>query len=384
MTTLHLLEPGFDQSAALRDLLARRRIHVTRGAAEAARGAAVLVAATPDAAAERRAFETARAAGIRSLVMLVTDAPAFAVEHEQGGRVTRISLPPRAAIGTALSDPALLMLADVLAAPLRPMVACDTATGALIDLAARVARTDVTVFINGPTGSGKEVLARAVHAASRRADKPFVAINCAAIPENMLEAMLFGHEKGAFTGAATANRGLIRAADGGTLLLDEVSEMPLGLQSKLLRVIQERQVTPLGASADVAVDIRIIATSNRDMAAEVAAGRFREDLYYRLHVFPLSTRALAQRADDIPALAVSLLRRHWQDGTPPLFTAGAMAALRSHAWPGNVRELDNVVQRALVLCDGEAIHAADIVLDSGAGLMFPGAMTAPLALAEAV
>jgi two-component system, response regulator FlrC len=132
------------------------------------------------------------------------------------------------------------------------------------------------------------------------------------------------------------------------------------------------------------VDIRIIATSNRDMAAEVAAGRFREDLYYRLHVFPLSTRALAQRADDIPALAVSLLRRHWQDGTPPLFTAGAMAALRSHAWPGNVRELDNVVQRALVLCDGAAIHAADIVLDSGAGLLFPAAMTAPLALAEAV
>jgi two-component system response regulator FlrC len=380
---LHLLDPGFDQAEALIDLLARRRIAVTRGPAEAGRGATALIAMTPDAAAERRAQEAARAAGIRALVMLVPDAPTMTVDSEQGGRVLRIGLPPRMA-GVSMLDPVLLMLADVLAAPLRPMVACDMATGALIDLAARVARTDVTVFINGPTGSGKEVLARAVHAASRRADKPFVAINCAAIPENMLEAMLFGHEKGAFTGAATANRGLIRAADGGTLLLDEVSEMPLGLQSKLLRVIQERQVTPLGASAEVAVDIRIIATSNRDMAAEVRAGRFREDLYYRLHVFPLTTRALAQRADDIAALALSLLRRHWQDGMPPLFTPAALAMLRRHTWPGNVRELDNVVQRALVLCDGVAIQATDIVLDCGAGLVFPPDMTAPLPLAEAV
>jgi two-component system response regulator FlrC len=380
---LHLLDPGFDQAEALIDLLARRRIAVTRGPAEAGRGATALIAMTPDAAAERRAQEAARAAGIRALVMLVPDAPTMTVDSEQGGRVLRIGLPPRMA-GVSTLDPVLLMLADVLAAPLRPMVACDMATGALIDLAARVARTDVTVFINGPTGSGKEVLARAVHAASRRADKPFVAINCAAIPENMLEAMLFGHEKGSFTGAATANRGLIRAADGGTLLLDEVSEMPLGLQSKLLRVIQERQVTPLGASAEVAVDIRIIATSNRDMAAEVRAGRFREDLYYRLHVFPLTTRALAQRADDIAALALSLLRRHWQDGMPPLFTPAALAMLRRHTWPGNVRELDNVVQRALVLCDGVAIQATDIVLDCGAGLVFPPDMTAPLPLAEAV
>lgn len=387
MTTLHLLDPGFAAAEALIDLLARRRITVTRGPAEAGRGAAMLVAAAADAAAERDAQFAARAAGIRALVMLRENAPAFAVEAEQGGRVLRISL-PACALTAGQHAPALLMLADILAAPLRPMVACDTATGALIDLATRVARTEVTVFINGPTGSGKEVLARAVHAASRRADKPFVAINCAAIPENMLEAMLFGHEKGSFTGAATANRGLIRAADGGTLLLDEVSEMPLALQSKLLRVIQERQVTPLGSSAEVAVDIRIIATSNRDMAAEVRAGRFREDLYYRLHVFPLTTRALAQRADDIPALALSLLRRHWTMGTPPLFTPAAMAALRSHSWPGNVRELDNVVQRALVLCNGAMIDIADIVLDSADGLIFPAemsaAMTPPLRLAEAV
>jgi two-component system response regulator FlrC len=246
----------------------------------------------------------------------------------------------------------------------------------------RVARTDVTVFINGPTGSGKEVLARAVHAASRRADKPFVAINCAAIPENMLEAILFGHEKGAFTGAATANRGVLRAAEGGTLLLDEVSEMPFGLQAKLLRVIQERRVTPLGSSTEVAVDIRIVATSNRDMLAEVRAGRFREDLYYRLNVFPLATRALASRPEDIAALAVSLLRRHWVMGTPPLFTPQALAALRAHPWPGNVRELENVVQRALVLCDGQRIVPEDIVFDGGAGLLIPAESRAAGAPAE--
>jgi two-component system, response regulator FlrC len=282
-----------------------------------------------------------------------------------------------------VADHGLLMLADLLAAPLRPMVACDLATGGLIDLATRVARTDVTVFINGPTGSGKEVLARTVHEASRRADKPFVAINCAAIPENMLEAILFGHEKGAFTGAATANRGLIRAADGGTLMLDEVSEMPLGLQAKLLRVIQERRVTPLGSSGEVAVDIRIVATSNRDMAAEVRAGRFREDLYYRLNVFPLTTRALARRPEDIGALAVGLLRRHTAPGLPlPLFTAEALETLASHDWPGNVRELENVVQRALVLCDGRRIQPEDIVIDTASGLAFPA--EAARVLAEAV
>jgi two-component system response regulator FlrC len=184
----------------------------------------------------------------------------------------------------------------------------------------------------------------------------------------MLEAILFGHEKGAFTGAATANRGLIRAAEGGTLMLDEISEMPLGLQAKLLRVIQERQVTPLGSTAEVAVDIRIVATSNRDMAAEVRAGRFREDLYYRLNVFPLSTRALVARPEDIPALAVSLLRRHAPEGSLPLFTRDAIDMLTAHRWPGNVRELENVVQRALVLCDGTRICAEDIVIDAASGM----------------
>jgi two-component system response regulator FlrC len=381
MSSLHFLAPGFAAAAALSDLLARRRIGVTHGEAEQARGAAAIIAAANGLTDERRVIEAARGVGVRMVVLLQEGAARFSMASDLGGRLLRIALPEASCPATM--DAALLMLADVLAAPLRPMVACDPVTGGLLDLAARVARTDVTVFINGPTGSGKEVLARAVHSASRRADKPFIAINCAAIPENMLEAILFGHEKGAFTGAATANRGLIRAADGGTLMLDEISEMPLGLQSKLLRVIQERQVTPLGSSADVAVDIRIIATSNRDMPSEVRAGRFREDLYYRLNVFPLSTRPLIARPEDIPALAVSLLRRHWTDGTPPLFTAEAIDMLMAHRWPGNVRELENVVQRALVLCDGQRITEADIVIDTASGLlaapMLPGYQ-----LAEAV
>lgn len=381
MSSLHFLAPGFAAAAALSDLLARRRIGVTHGDAEQAKGAAAVVAAATGLTEERRAIDAARAAGVRMVVLLREGAERFSMESDLGGRLLRIALPDPSCPATM--DAALLMLADVLAAPLRPMVACDPVTGGLLDLSARVARTDVTVFINGPTGSGKEVLARAVHSASRRADKPFIAINCAAIPENMLEAILFGHEKGAFTGAATANRGLIRAADGGTLMLDEISEMPLGLQSKLLRVIQERQVTPLGSTAEVAVDIRIVATSNRDMPAEVRAGRFREDLYYRLNVFPLTTRPLMARPEDIPALAVSLLRRHWTDGTPPLFTAEAIDMLMTHRWPGNVRELENVVQRALVLCDGQCITADDIVIDTASGLL-----AAPLLpgyqLAEAV
>lgn len=282
----------------------------------------------------------------------------------------RVALPAGRADASVLKDCGLLTLADVIGQQVSAMVASDTVTGQLIDLANRVARSDVTVFINGPTGSGKEVLARQIHAASRRKDQPFVAINCAAIPENMLEAILFGHEKGAFTGAAGANKGLIRAADGGTLLLDEVSEMPMGLQSKLLRVLQERMVTPIGSQTEVPVDIRIIATSNRDMAEEVRANRFREDLYYRLNVFPLSTRALAERPDDIAALAVALIRRHARTEPLPMLGADALTLLQGHPWPGNVRELENVIQRALVLAENGHITAADIILDVRQGQMF--------------
>ena len=234
----------------------------------------------------------------------------------------------------------------------------------LMALSRRVSQTDVTVFINGPTGTGKEVLARFIHNQSSRRAAPFVAVNCAAIPENMLEAILFGHEKGAFTGASTANKGIFRAADGGTLLLDEISEMPLGLQAKLLRVLQEKKVTPLGSQRELDVDVRVVATTNRNMITEVREARFREDLFYRLNVFPLTTRHLHERKDDIIAISTILLKRHcMEESTLPALHDSAAETLMAYHWPGNVRELENVLQRALVLCVDNQITAADIMVD---------------------
>lgn len=365
MALIHILEDSFDAAASVAQLLSRRRVPTDRGV-KPANGVAVLVAS---AAAEaklggaRGLADMARGCGAKSLVVVAEGAAEFGMTEEMGGRILRVALPRTGLV--ALRDAALMTLVDIIAAPVQGMVAADAATGELIDLAARVARTDVTVFVNGPTGSGKEVLARTVHAASRRAAAPFVAINCAAIPENMLEAILFGHEKGAFTGASNANKGIIRAAEGGTLMLDEISEMPMGLQSKLLRVLQERALTPIGAQKEVAVDIRVIATSNRDMAEEVRERRFREDLFYRLNVFPLATRALCERPDDIPVLACAMVRRHAPAGQPlPLLTADAISALVAHDWPGNVRELENVIQRALVMQDGGRITPDDLLINA--------------------
>jgi two-component system response regulator FlrC len=181
----------------------------------------------------------------------------------------------------------------------------------------------------------------------------------------MLEAILFGHEKGAFTGASTANKGIFRAADGGTLLLDEISEMPMALQAKLLRALQEKAVTPIGSQTDIPVDVRVVATTNRNMAEEIRAGNFREDLYYRLNVFPLNTVALAARIDDIVPVATFLLQRHIKTvGDMPWLDQGAVNALRGYTWPGNVRELENVLQRALVLADDGVIAAGDILIDN--------------------
>jgi two-component system, response regulator FlrC len=371
MAQVLILETTLSLAPALHQLLARRRVAVERSAVLSGQCRTLVVSSQDEgqAGGMRGLVEKARTLGAKSLVVVTENAEHFTITEDMGGRVLRISVPPLAGSGPALRDSALLYLCDTIASALQPMVAADPATGQLIDLAARVARTDVTVFINGPTGSGKEVLARKVHAASRRADAPFIAINCAAIPENMLEAILFGHEKGAFTGAQVANKGIIRAAEGGTLLLDEVSEMPMGLQAKLLRVLQERAVTPIGSQTEVAVDIRIIATSNRDMAQEVAARRFREDLYYRLNVFPLATRTLTARPDDIPVLAASLVRRHNLAGqTLPVISAEAISMLCAHSWPGNVRELENVMQRALVLHADGVITADDIVIDAGSCL----------------
>ncbi|VXC70448.1 sigma-54 interaction domain-containing protein [Sphingomonas sp. AX6] len=243
-------------------------------------------------------------------------------------------------------------------------VAADPQSLALNALAERVAASDITVLINGPTGTGKEVLARAIHMQSERRDGPFIAINCAALPETMLEAMLFGHQKGSFTGASSGGQGFFRAANGGTLLLDEIAEMPIGLQAKLLRALQEREVVPIGGTLPEKIDVRVIACANRDLQTEVAEGRFRADLYYRLSVFPLSTLSLAERAGDIAALTAAMIVRHGSDRRVlPWIDADALSMLQRHDWPGNVRELENVIQRAMLLARGDMITLADIIFD---------------------
>jgi two-component system response regulator FlrC len=242
-------------------------------------------------------------------------------------------------------------------------VAEDVRTRNLLAMAARVAGTDATVLLTGESGTGKEVFARFIHAHSPRRDQPFVAINCAAIPENLLEATLFGYEKGSFTGAQTSQPGKFEQAQGGTILLDEVSEMSLGLQAKLLRVLQEREVERVGGKKTVALDIRVLATSNRDMVREIAAGRFREDLYYRLNVFPLDIPALRERPADIVPLARHFLARHGERlRRNASLDADAEALLRAHAWPGNVRELENAMQRALILAGGGRVGVATLAL----------------------
>jgi two-component system, response regulator FlrC len=236
---------------------------------------------------------------------------------------------------------------------------------ALYALAARVATTDCTVLISGDSGTGKEVLARFIHDRSTRAKQSFVAINCAAIPENMLEAMLFGYERGAFTGAHAAHAGKFEQAQGGTLLLDEITEMPLSLQAKLLRVLQEKEVERLGARAMLNLDVRVIATTNRDLRADVKSGRFREDLYYRLCVFPLAMNALRDRRDDVLPLAMRLLETRCAPGTRiPALSADAAQMLLAYPWPGNIRELDNLLQRALILANGPVIEPQHIRFES--------------------
>jgi len=251
------------------------------------------------------------------------------------------------------------------AAPAGSPVAADPESLSVFALAQRLAASDIPVLINGPTGTGKEVLSRFIHARSPRSAKPFIAINCAAMPESMLEAMLFGHQKGAFTGANAAAEGFFRAAHGGTLLLDEIAEMPISLQAKLLRALQGGEVVPIGATQPIKVDVRVIACANRDLPLEVEEGRFRADLYYRLNVFPLSLSALCERRGDIAPLAFAMMLRHVPQGqTVPWINAATLAMLETHPWPGNVRELENVVRRALLLAGNAAeIGVQHIVFD---------------------
>jgi len=243
------------------------------------------------------------------------------------------------------------------------VIAEDARSRQVLLLASRVARTDATVLLTGESGTGKEVFARYIHDQSGRSRGPFVAINCAAIPDSLLEATLFGHERGAFTGAQMSQAGKFEQANGGTLLLDEISEMPLGLQAKLLRVLQEREVERVGGKRPVALDIRVLATSNRDMVAEVKAARFREDLYYRLNVFPLEIPALRERPDDILPLARHFLAMHGSHaGRTARLDAQAEAKLAAYAWPGNVRELENAIQRAVIMAPTDTIGQDHLAL----------------------
>ena len=295
----------------------------------------------------------------KKLIVLKENAKEFSMSTALGGRLINL-----AATSTLMSSEIVSSLLADLMLTEQIVYSCGSVKSAnTISLVKRVAAKDVTVLVNGPTGTGKEVLSKFIHENSGRKDNPFIAINCAAIPENMLEAMLFGHEKGAFTGASAANQGIFRAADKGTLLLDEISEMPLGLQAKILRVLQERVITPLGGSREINVDVRVIATTNRDMMEEIRGGKFREDLYYRLNVFPIATLALSERVEDIIPIAMALLRKHAVN-EPFDFILSDQAAnkLKEHSWPGNVRELDNVIQRALVLNDGPVIEENSIFL----------------------
>ncbi len=252
-------------------------------------------------------------------------------------------------------------------AAVRSVVYVDPVSRNLLALAQRVAQADVTVLVEGPTGSGKEVLARVLHESSPAAAGPFIGLNCAAMPEHMIEDMLFGHEKGAFTGALKEHRGLFEQAQGGTLFLDEIAELALPLQAKLLRVLQERSLTRLGGERSIALSLRVIAATNKDLRQAIAQREFREDLYFRLSTFKLRIPALTERKGDIFPLVSRLLARYQPSGISPApgwqLSAAAQAQLLAYAWPGNVRELENVVQRAMVLCSDQKIDTQHLMFD---------------------
>lgn len=301
-----------------------------------------------------------------------------AVEAMQAGAVDYLIKPFDAT--TLVDKVAALMLAkpEAAASATVERVIVDEKMRTLYELAGKVAKTNVTMMLEGESGTGKEVLARYIHRQSHYSEGPFEAINCAAIPENMLEAMLFGYEKGAFTGAVQSAAGKFELAQGGTLLLDEISEMDLGLQAKLLRVLQEKEVERLGSHRKIALNVRILATTNRKLREYVQDGRFREDLYFRLNVFPLKIPPLRDRVGDILPLAIELLNKHSDAGASGYrFDEAAIAKLQAYRWPGNVRELENVMQRALILQANGRIGVDDLILEDDISSMSAISLTSP-------
>jgi DNA-binding NtrC family response regulator len=257
------------------------------------------------------------------------------------------------------------------------LIGASPAMSAVKRLGERAAKSTIPILILGESGVGKEVIARAVHGASDRAGKPFVAVNCGALPENLIESILFGHEKGSFTGATDKHLGKFQEANGGTLFLDEIGELPLDMQVKLLRALQESEIDPVGSKRAVRVDVRIVSATNRDLATQVAGGRFREDLYYRLNVFPIEAPSLRERREDIPALTAHFIQRfNVEEGKRVVgATAETLALLCAHEWPGNVRQLENAVYRAIVLADAPYLQPYDFPAVSGVQAPAPAAET---------
>lgn len=297
-----------------------------------------------------------------------------------GSALGRQPAPPKA------PEPQAAVPAGVAAATALRLVGESPAMRAVRALIDKVARSMAPVLVQGESGTGKELVARAIHDHGTRASQRFVAVNCGAIPENLLEAEFFGYRKGAFTGANEDREGFFQAADGGTLFLDEIGDLPLAMQSKLLRVIQERSVRPVGATAESPVNVRILSATHKDLAAEVAAGRFRQDLFYRLNVIQIRVPPLRERLEDLGLISARVLARIAQDAgvsPAPRLTAGALQTLSRYAFPGNVRELENLLHRALALAGGELIDAADLglpdaLLDDGGSVSQFAALDTPI------
>ena len=303
--------------------------------------------------------------GFKKAVILEWNANTFSVEGFLNGAISICKVPVSVNDKSSLKYFYLNYFVESIVKSIPNLPCVDDKSVKLTALVRKIATTDATVLVNGPTGTGKELVSNLVHHFSNRRENAFVAVNCAAIPDQMLESMLFGHEKGAFTGAVQPNKGLLRAADQGTVLLDEISEMPLTLQAKLLRVIQEKKVMPIGTSQEINVDVRIVATTNRNMLEEVKKGNFREDLYYRLNVFPVNTLHLSERRSDVPSIVANMLYKMDLDYNEKTnICSEALVQLENYNWPGNVRELHNVIQRAKILCSNGEIQTADLIFDS--------------------